>query len=225
MDKLKHPKLVGGLDKRWIWKDGMGNDNYSLSVEFLAKVNNCITDLNSEIDGLSELSMKDVVYIAVLINWLSDAVYEIRELLPTHMKEKVPKPDANMVKVVEFLKAVRSFIIAHPLHTDRHEKYKLDGTLICVDVRGPISEFDKAFARGIECFYFGLDGMEESTMDMDSDFHLLAYDKKSDGGLLYKYIHLKLDDLFYAANCRIKYLEDLDKELSKLKQKKILSPR
>lgn len=36
----------------------------------------------------------------------------------------------------DFFRAMRSFVSAHPLGTDRHPDYGLDGSLICIDIRG-----------------------------------------------------------------------------------------
>lgn len=59
------------------------------------------------------------------------------------------------------------------------------------------------------------------TRQTHSDFFLLVYNKKDDGGKFHKYIHMRLDDLFTVVDFRIKKLEVLDKRLSKLKKKDI----
>lgn len=222
MDQIRYPQLVGGLDKRWIWKDEMGKNRYFLSCNYQERINNCITDLNTEIANLSELSMKDVVYMIVLIDWLSDAVYEIRQLLSKKVKEKIEVKNADDAdKSGKYFEAIRSFIVAHPLTTNRHKDYKLTGNLICADVRSRLSGVERAFQNSFEWFYLGIDGLEKSTREMNSDFFLLIYNKKRDGGRFYQYVHMKLDDLIAVVNLRIKKLEDLDKQLSKLKKKDI----
>ena len=40
----------------------------------------------------------------------------------------------------DYIKALRSFVVAHPLSTSRHSKYGLDGNYICVDIAVAIFE-------------------------------------------------------------------------------------
>ena len=162
MDRIKYPKFVGGFDKHWIWKDEKGNSMYSLSCDYLQKIMYCIAYLNDEIRNLAELSMKDVVYIIVLIDWLSDAVYRIKKLLPQKVNKKIAiEDDADTVKSGKYFDAVRSFIVAHPLNTDRHEAYGLVGDLICADVRSQLTGFERAFGNSLEWLYLGVDGLKK----------------------------------------------------------------
>ena len=60
-----------GIHKHWIWGD---KDNFYLSCDYLQKVNFCIQDLNAEIYNLQTPSMKEVVYIIALVDWVCEAV-------------------------------------------------------------------------------------------------------------------------------------------------------
>ena len=72
VDKLENLEcLKNGLDKKWIWNNA---DSFSLSCDYLQKINYCIQDLNSEIGSLSNPSMKEVVFVIVLIDWICEAV-------------------------------------------------------------------------------------------------------------------------------------------------------
>ena len=69
--------------------------------------------------------------------------------------------DADTVKSGKYFDAVRSFIVAHPLNTDRHEAYGLVGDLICADVRSQLTGFERAFGNSLEWLYLGVDGLKK----------------------------------------------------------------
>lgn len=79
MDELRNlNNLNRGIHKRWIWEN---KDNYYRSCDYLQKINYCIQDLNAEINNLNEPSMKEVVYIITLIDWICEAVGAIAQIL------------------------------------------------------------------------------------------------------------------------------------------------
>ena len=43
-------------------------------------------------------------------------------------------------------KAIRSFIVAHPLNTDRHTEFGYDGKKECIDIKLKLSEVEEAFS-------------------------------------------------------------------------------
>lgn len=121
MNCLKNiDNLSIGIDKQWIWKD---KDNYYRSRDYLQKINFCIQDLNRELNNLCNPSMKEVVYIIVLIDWIREAVDAIPKILrPEVMEDYVYENEDMTNKSIDFFKAIRSFVVAHPLSTNRHTK-------------------------------------------------------------------------------------------------------
>ena len=53
-------ELNRGIHKHWIWGS---EDKFSLSCDYLQKINYSIQDLNSEICNLCKPTMKEVVYV------------------------------------------------------------------------------------------------------------------------------------------------------------------
>ena len=70
MDELKNLNEIGkGIDKQWVW----GNkDSYYRSCDYLQKINYCIQDLNREFHNLSDKTMKELVFIIVLVDWICE---------------------------------------------------------------------------------------------------------------------------------------------------------
>lgn len=117
------------------------------------------------------------------------------------------------------MRAIRSFVVAHPLNTNRHKEYGFDGDFICVDVRHKTSLLMKADAMAKDWYHLSIDGMQENGIDIASDFVLYAYSEQIDGNQFYKIIGANFSDLYYAARLQIENLYELDRRLSKLKKK------
>lgn len=218
MNKLRNLNdLNRGIHKRWIW----GNrDNYYRSCDYLQKINYCIQGLNAEIENLSEPSMKEVVYVIILIDWICEAVRAIHKILrPEIIDNYSYKKDEHVLKTEKFFKAIRSFVVAHPLSTNRHKSYGFDGDLICVDIRSKTSEITKTCSHNYDWFYLNFDGLKENAKEQDTDFVLYVYSQKADGMQFFKYIGADFKDLYYVAELQIEKLYDLDKYLGKLKKK------
>ena len=79
MEELRNLNdLDRGIHKRWIWGT---KDNYFRSCDYLQKINYSIQDLNAEIKNLSTPSMKDVIFVIALVDWICEAVKSIQEIL------------------------------------------------------------------------------------------------------------------------------------------------
>lgn len=98
MNKLDWSKNLRGVYKKWIWGDTY---NYSRICDYIQKINYCIQDLNNEIEALAEPTMKEVVYVIVLVDWICEAIEAIQKTLlcevannytpiTTHIKRKNP---------------------------------------------------------------------------------------------------------------------------------------
>ena len=79
MEELRNLNdLDRGIHKQWIWGT---KDNYFRSCDYLQKINYSIQDLNAEIKNLSTPSMKDVIFVIALIDWICEAVEAIPKIL------------------------------------------------------------------------------------------------------------------------------------------------
>lgn len=218
MDEIRNLNdLNRGIHKRWIWEN---KDNYYRSCDYLQKINYCIQDLNLEIKNLPNPSMKGVVYVIALIDWICEAVEAIPKILKSGIMDKyVYEKDGYILQSMKFFKAVRSFVVAHPLSTDRHKKYGFDGDMICVDIRSKTSTITKTFSQNKDWFHLDYDGLKEEAKEQDADFILYVYSQKADEMRFFKYIGVNFQDLYHIVELQIEKLYDLDKYLGKLKKK------
>ena len=149
-------ELNRGIHKHWIWGS---EDKFSLSCDYLQKINFSIQDLNSEICNLYKPTMKEVVYVIVLVDWICEAVDSIHRILRKEVScfLNISKEE-DIQKAEKYFKAIRSFVVAHPLNTDRHKTFGMDGDLICVDVRNRTSKLVETWSHSMDWFCLNLKG-------------------------------------------------------------------
>lgn len=212
-------ELNRGIHKHWIWGS---EDKFSLSCDYLQKINYSIQDLNSEICNLCKPTMKEVVYVIVLVDWICEAVDSIHRILRKEVScfLNISKEE-DIQKAEKYFKAIRSFVVAHPLNTDRHETFGMDGDLICVDVRNRTSKLVETCSHSNDWFCLNLNGLQKNAQDLSSDFVLYVYSQKMDQMRYFKYIRADFSDLYYVAKLQIERLYALDFKLSKLTKKKV----
>lgn len=220
MEELKNLNdLNRGIHKHWIWGT---KDNYFRSCDYLQKINYCIQDLNAEIKNLSTPSMKEVVFVIALVDWICEAVKSIQKILQQDVRLGFTyKGDKDVRRAERYFKAIRSFVIAHPLNTNRHGDYGLDGDLICVDVRSKISSIISTYSNNADWFSLGIDEFQDNAKNVSADFVLYSYSQKIDRSQFSKFIGANFSDLYYVAKLQIEKLYALDKYLGKLRKKDI----
>ena len=220
MEELRNLNdLDRGIHKQWIWGT---KDNYFRSCDYVQKINYSIQDLNAEIKNLSTPSMKDVIFVIALIDWICEAVKSIQEILRQDVLSGfIHKDDEEVKKAEKYFKAIRSFVVAHPLNTSRHKDYGLDGDLICVDVRSKISPIISTYSSNADWFFLGINGFQENAKNVSADFVLCGYSQKTDKMQYSKFIGANFSDLYYVANLQVEKLYALDKYLGKLRKKDI----
>ena len=218
--ELKNLDKLSSLNsKRWIW----GSEyNYSITLDYLQKVCVSIMDLNSEIKHLNKPEIKDIVFVITLVCWICEAKQAIYNKLRDEVKEYINlRDDEELIKANKYIKALRSFVIAHPLETTRHDKFGMDGDLICIDFRRADDPICKLIDDPTFWFSLDIEGLHENATDEPSDFNLLVYSKKIDQMKYIKYIKVRFSDIYRVAELNIDYLYKLDKTLGKLTQKKV----
>ena len=166
--------------------------------------------------------MKDVIFVIALVDWICEAVKSIQEiLLQDVLSGFIYKEDERVKKAGKYFKAIRSFVVAHPLNTSRHKDYGLDGDLICVDVRRKISPIVSTYSKNTDWFFLGIDGFQENAKNVSADFVLCGYSQKIDRSQFSKFIGANFSDLYYVAKLQIEKLYALGKYLGKLRKKDI----
>lgn len=209
-------ELNKGIYKQWIWGS---KDNFYRSCDCLQKINYSIQDLNREIDNLENPTMKEVIYVIVLIDWICEAVETIAKILRKGILDNYSYNEDGILKSLKYFKAVRSFVVAHPLSTNRHGKYGFDGDFICVDIRQKKSAIIELASKNTDWFHIDFEGIRGNAKEESADFVLCVYSKKTDGMQFFKYVGVDLQDLYHVAELQIEKLYALDKYLGKLRKK------
>lgn len=211
--------LARGIHKRWIWGS---DENFFRSCDYLEKVNYCIQDLNREIANLSEPTMKEVIYVIVLVDWIREAVDSIHKALRKEVTDFLNISNNEEIRQAnDYFKAIRSFVVAHPLNTCRHKKFGMDGDLICVDVRNNALKIIEEYPDSKKWFLLNLDGLQENAQSISSDFVLVVYSKKQDLMEFRRYVRANFSDLYYVAKLQIDWLYAFGLKLGKVTKKMV----
>lgn len=206
-----------GIFKRWIYKTPL---EYHKVCDFLQKINYSIQDLNSEIDCLNKLTAKEIIYIISLVDWIVESYNAtIKAIKIEVIKGYVYSKQEELKKARAYLKALRSFVVAHPLSTNQHKDFGFDGNFICIDISAGNTRLFTLLHEHLEYFYhLDYDGMKEKTIDKSDNFYLRSYSEKDDGAKFSREIGSKVELIYRVAELYVDALYELDKYLSKQKK-------
>lgn len=208
----------GGIWKKWPWKDP---DHYELMSDLILKANYSVQDFNSTIkDGFSP-NIKDTVFLVALATWIKDAYWQINyACLKEVIRAKFEFSRQNeFTEARNYLEAVRSIVIAHPLNSTRHEEYGFgpEGR-ICIDVRRK-SLLDSYPGRAI--YRITPKGFEETDSVEDNEIALMTCrsTQAEIGKLHFEKCCLDMCDIRNSAQVYIDALYELDRHLGRLRKK------
>lgn len=208
----------GGIWKKWPWKDP---DHYELMSDLILKANYSIQDFNSTIkDGFSP-NIKDTVFLVALATWIKDAYWQINyACLKEVIRAKFEFSRQNeLTEARNYLEAVRSIVIAHPVNSTRHEEYGFgpEGR-ICIDVRRK-SLLDSYPGRVI--YRITPKGSEETDSVEDNEIALMTCrsTQAEIGKLHFEKCCLDMCDIRNSAQVYIDALYELDRHLGRLRKK------
>lgn len=208
----------GGIWKKWPWKDP---DHYELMSDLILKANYSIQDFNSTIkDGFSP-NIKDTVFLVALATWIKDAYWQINyACLKEVIRAKFEFSRQNeFTEARNYLEAVRSIVIAHPLNSTRHEEYGFgpEGRIF-IDVRRK-SLLDSYPGRAI--YRITPKGFEETDSVEDNEIALMTCrsTQAEIGKLHFEKCCLDMCDIRNSAQVYIDALYELDRHLGRLRKK------
>ena len=207
----------GGLWKKWPWKDP---DHRELMSDLILKANYSIQDFNAVIkDGFSP-NIKDTVFLTALATWIKDAYWQIN---CTCLKEEIRTKfefsrQDELTEARNYLEAVRSIVIAHPLNSTRHEGYGFgpEGR-ICIDVRR--KSFLDSYP-GTVIFRITPKGSEKTDSVEDNEIALMTCRRTQTekGKLHFERCCLDMCDIRNSAQIYIDALYELDRYLGRIKK-------
>lgn len=208
----------GGIWKKWPWKDP---DHYELMSDLILKANYSIQDFNAAIkDGISP-NIKDTVFLVALATWIKDAYWQINyTCLKEVIRTKFEFSRQNeLTEARNYLEAVRSIVIAHPLNSTRHEEYGFgpEGR-ICIDVRR--KSFLDSYP-GAVIYRITPKGFKETDNVGDNEIALMTCrsTQTETGKLHFERCCLDMCDISNSAQIYIDALYELDRYLGRLRKK------
>lgn len=199
-----------GLYKQWIYD----NCNYMRMCNYMQKINYAIQDLNQIIEDLEKFDRRNIVYIITLVGWITDAIRDIKSIIRKDVIARFCFDKQELLKKHhDYYVAIRSFIVAHPLETTRHDKYGFNGDFICVDIRNFSTLFP--FAKNqYEMYNVDVNGLNLELRG-DEDFYLYCYSEQIDGMEFFQKIGCRYSDIYNVARIYIDKLYALDSFLVK----------
>lgn len=211
IDKLNdlNDLIHGGINKNWIYKDEFNDD---LAGDYLQKIEFSISDYNKEL-SIRKKEPKDIVFMIMLANWIKDTIDLLFKTYKKGIVEGFQYKSLSNEKA--YLEAIRSFVVAHPMKTDRHKKFSLDGRFICNDIMIE-DRYLMPFMKEDSIFTITIDGLIEGKGVYD---YLLKVYSIDDNMKYFKYICCSIDDISKCISSYIEMLYAFSKYLGKLKLK------
>lgn len=213
LDGLKRQKIKG-IYKHWIY---VSMNDFHYVCDCLQKINYSIQDINGELTN-NEFGMKEIVYIISLVDWIKDSYNRILGKIKKEVSQKYVYSKSSELKLAkDYFVAIRSYIVAHPMNTTRHNKFGFDGDFVCIDLKTSDSPL-MLLIRENQFFnvdYYGL----HNGKNKKHKYYLLSYSNSMDKNKYFKYISFSIDDILNVARLYIDSIYELYNFLAKLKRK------
>ena len=221
MDLHLELKSVGegtkaGILKHWVYDD---QATYQIVNDYLQKIRFSVEDINNTLDEL-KYDNKTITFIVTAVDWIVESTRWISKAVNKEViNEFCFTKYEEYNKAYAYFKAIRSFLVAHPLKTEKHKKFSLDGTYICMDVRTIDTPLIKLTKDKDEYFkHIDYDGMHPGSSG-NVDFYLFCYSEEFYENECGMYIGICVEDIIGTARLAIDIIYELDSYLSKQKKR------
>lgn len=210
-------KDLNGLERDnhlGLYKKGhcISEQKYSLVCDYLEKINYSLQDISIELQKNPNRSV--LICIIAYTCWIQESVNELKKCYKSYVFDNFLFDDSVIKENDSFLKAIRSFILAHPFVTTRHIKYGFDGTLRCIDIRENSQNIVLPFVDDKDKFYIDVNG-KSIYSNQKVDYWLCVYNDNEYENIFKQYIGISIDTICKVINDYIDYLYALDKHMSK----------
>ena len=186
---------------------------YQLVCDYLEKINYSLQDITTELQKTP--SRSSLICIVAYACWIQESITELKKCYKSYVFNNFLFNDTNIKENTDFLKAIRSFVLAHPFATDRHKKYGFDGTLRCIDIRENGQDVAFTFVKNEDKFYIDTNG-KSAYNNQKIDYWLYIYNDNTYKNMFKQYIGISIDTICKIVNDYIDYLYALDKHMSKI---------
>ena len=169
-----------------------------------------------------------IFYLILCMDWIYEIVDMCANILKSFNTYKCSHYNTSIDNADKYRKALRSIVVAHPLNTDRHKKFGLDGDLLCLDICR-YSQIEKPS----ECKFRHMtldeiNGVYYEEYLNDSDYFIKAHSKDGMGKYIeakklnklnnessYLYVGFSLDNIDEAIKRKLSYFLSVIKEINK----------
>lgn len=212
-------KMIKDLDatkfERGLCKKGhaISKVKYNLVRDYLEKINYAIIDMRHELNESCSNSV--LICLIAYVCWIQESVNGLKLCYKPYVFKDFVFDNVLIDKNTSFLKAIRSFVLAHPFTTNRHSFYGFDGTLRCVDIQPNGPYLFLPFDDNDDRYYIDVNGCTTYN-NQDVDYWLYIYNDKKYENQYHQYIGISVDTICDVANCYIDYLHALNKHMRKL---------
>lgn len=208
--------------KEWLY---LTEEDRHIIHDYLQKACYSITDFYyiynkySE-DDASYLTREDIIYIVATATWLieaSDFVIGNKGKIKKEVRKNFEYENLDKIQQYrKYILALRSFIIAHPLDTNRHEFFGFDGDLTSIDIYtkepfNPTHKYDNYYHISVT------EGFQQKFCE--EDIFVSAYSEKLNKNQFFIFIGFSLVDIYDFFKLYIDYFIKFSKYLSKQKRK------
>lgn len=213
LNELKRDKNKG------LYKQGLAisKEKHHLIYDYLEKINYSIQDIEKELNKEPDNSV--LICILVYVCWIQESV---KELQNSYQEYAIKNFSYDMVLLKDnenFLNAIRSFVFAHPLTTNRHELFGFDGTLRCADIHLSETSITSWFWKNEDKYFLDKNGLAPYK-NQSVDYWLYIYNDKKYNNQFKQYIGISLKTICDIANDYIDFIYKLDNHLAKIKVQK-----
>lgn len=220
LEPLPTTDRLRGIHKHWPCNS---ENDYSLNLDYIQKVSFSVQDFNDSLCLKESVSRENVVYGIVLVTWIAEAIPLHRECYRRQISSSFAYArETELEQKRLYLEAIRSFVFAHPLETNQHKNFGLNGDLICIDIRNkgvvdglmPIDSIRLLTPQG--------QGLRAASDRSQYDVVLKSYSKQDDP-VLFTNIGLNLSDVRDAAALYLDKLFAFDRYIYNLKKRDYLA--
>lgn len=202
-----------------LYKKGhcISKKKYNLVCNYLEKINYALQDMEEELRKPPDRSI--LVCVIAYTCWIQESVNELKKCYKSYVFDDFTFGENIIEENNGFIKAIRSFALAHPFTTTRHGRYGFNGTLHCIDIRPSGSDTGFLLADNNDKYYIDTKGKVKYS-NQEVDYWLYIYNDNKYDDMFKQYIGISTGTICKIANDYIDYLYALDKHMSKVNIRK-----